>query len=68
MSGEFNHIIIDKFRDLYTDGYRCINYEVDEKDHLFTVYLKNFEKENSEILKCDAEEGMILKNYIDRLS
>lgn len=68
MGGEFNHIIIDKLKNLYDEGYRCINYEVNEKDHLFIVYLKNFEKENTETLKCNVEEGAILKNYIDRLS
>lgn len=68
MSSGFNHTIIDNFRDLYDQGYRCINYEVDEKDNLFTVYLKNFEKENTKTLKCNAEEGMVLKNYIDRIS
>lgn len=68
MSSGFNHTIVDNFRDLYDQGYRCINYEVDEKDNLFTVYLKNFEKENTKTLKCNAEEGMVLKNYIDRIS
>lgn len=68
MSGEFNYAIIDKFKYLYDEGYRCINYEVSEGDCLFTVYLKNFEKEDTETLKCNVEEGAILKDYIDRLS
>lgn len=68
MGGEFNYPIIENFRELYDEGYRCINYEIDEKDALFTVYLKNFEKENIKTLKCNAKEGMILKNYIDRIS
>ncbi len=68
MGRELNHVIIDRFKNLYDEGYRCINYEVDEKDNLFMVYLKNFEKENTRTLECDVEEGVILKNYIDRLS
>ncbi len=68
MGGEPCYAIIDRFKNLYDEGYRCINYEVDEKDNLFMVYLKNFEKENIRTLKCDAEEGVILKNYIDTLS
>lgn len=68
MSGEFNHKVIDNFRSLYADGFRCIKYEIDERDNLFTVYLKDFDKEDSKVLKFNAEEGTILKNYIDRLS
>lgn len=68
MSGEFNYPIIDNFRELHDNGYRCINYEIDQKDDQFTVYLKNFEKEDIKTLKCNHEDGMILKNYIDRIS
>ncbi|MDI9476360.1 MAG: hypothetical protein ACOX0L_08735 [Natronincolaceae bacterium] len=67
MNEEPNLIITDKFKHLYDDGYRCINYEINKEDHLFTVYLKNFETEEIQTLKCDTEEGIILKNYIDRL-
>ncbi len=68
MNGEFNCPIIDDFKNLYYDGYRCINYEIDDKDDKFTVYLKNFEKESTKILKCNPKDGMVLKNYIDRMS
>ncbi len=68
MNKEPNHIIINKFRHLYDDGYRCINYEINKENHLFTVYLKNFESENIQTLKCNTEEGIVLKNYIDKLS
>lgn len=68
MAEGFDAPIIASFRGLYEDGYRCISYEVDEIDNLFTVYLKNFEKEHSETLKCNASEGATLKDYIDRTS
>lgn len=68
MDSDFNHTIIDEFKSLYDEGYRCINYEANEKDNLFTVYLKNFEKENISTLECDTGEGAVLKNYIDELS
>ena len=68
MSREFNDTTADRFKELYDDGYRCINYEIDEKEHFFTVYLKNFESEKTETLKCNAEEGAILREYIDNLS
>ena len=68
MSGEFDYPIIDDFQQLYEDGYRCINYEANANDDQFTVYLKNFEQEKTMVLKCCPKEGMILKNYIDRIS
>ena len=68
MGREFSDMVTDKFKRLYEDGYRCINYETDEKGHLFTVYLKNFENEKTETLECNAEDGAILKKHIDRLS
>lgn len=67
MSSEFDYPVIEKFRGLYDNGFRCIKYEVDETDDLFTVYLKNFENENTDTIKCNPEDGMILKNYIDRM-
>ncbi|MFW5648070.1 MAG: hypothetical protein ACOCG5_03215 [Candidatus Alkaliphilus sp. MAG34] len=68
MDKESNHAIINEFKHLYDEGYRCINYETDGKDHLFTIYLKNFEKEDTRTIRCDAEKGAILKNYINKLS
>ncbi len=68
MKKEFDYMIVNEFKGLYDKGYRCINYEVDKTDNSFTVFLKNFEKENSKTLKCSIDEGNILKNYIDGLS
>ena len=67
MSREINENILDRFKDLYDGGYRCINYETNKDDSSFTVYLKNFEKEDIRTLKCKIEERAILKNYIDKL-
>ncbi len=60
--------IIQDFQSSYEKGYRCIFFETDERDHLFTVYLKNFDTENIKILKCKEEEGEALKNYIQELN
>lgn len=68
MGEKFDYAIIDRFKNLYDGGYRCINYEVNEKNNLFTVYLKNFERETTETLECNSEDGIILRNYIDGLS
>lgn len=68
MYGDFDSPIIKNFKDLYDNGYRCILYEVDEKDNLFTVHLKNFQSEDTTVFKCNPDEGVILQNYIDRLS
>ncbi len=59
---------IKDFQDSYNEGFRCIFYETNEKDHQFTVYLKNFNTENIKILKCSEGEGAQLKSYIDELS
>lgn len=68
MGREFNNRAMKRLKNLYNEGYRCINYEINERDDLFTVYLKNFEREDTETLKCNVGEGMILRDYIDRLS
>lgn len=68
MNREFSDTVTDRFKRLYDDGYKCINYEIDGKKHIFTVYLKNFESEKIETLECNAEEGTALKKHIDRLS
>ncbi|MCC5908992.1 MAG: hypothetical protein JJT76_00965 [Clostridiaceae bacterium] len=68
MHGDFNSPVVKNFKDLYDEGYRCILYEVDEKDDLFTVHLKNFQNEDIRVFKCEADDGAVLKNYIDRLS
>lgn len=68
MHGDFDSPIIQNFKDLYDDGYRCILYEVDEVDNLFTVHLKNFQSEGTKVFKCSADDGVILQSYINRLS
>ncbi|SDL30573.1 hypothetical protein SAMN05660472_02983 [Natronincola ferrireducens] len=68
MYGDFDSPIIKNFKALYDEGYRCILYEVDKQDNLFTVHLKNFQNENTKLFKCNSEEGAVLQNYIDRLS
>ncbi len=60
--------IINDFQSSYEEGYRCIFYETDERDQLFTVYLKNFDTENVKILKCKEKEGEELINYINKLN
>lgn len=59
--------ILEDFQNSYEKGYRCVFYETDERDHLFTVYLKNFDTENIKILKCKEQESDALRNYIDQL-
>ncbi len=68
MYKDLNSSIIKDFKSLYDEGYRCILYEVDERDNQFTVHLKNFEREEVKIFKCNPADGAILQNYIDRLS
>ncbi len=68
MNGDFDSPVIQNFKGLYDEGYRCILYEVDEKDNQFTVRLKNFQNEETMVFKCNPMDGVILQNYIDRLS
>ena len=68
MNIDFQAPIIKSFKEVHDEGYRCILYEIDEEDNQFTVHLKNFEEEKTRTLKCDPEEGLVLKSYIDRLS
>lgn len=64
---EYYNNSIENFKELYENGYRCIFYEIDEKDHFFTVYLKNFENEDIKTIKTGEEEGEELKEYIDKM-
>ena len=32
MNREISDTVTDRFKKLYDDGYRCINYEIDEKN------------------------------------
>ena len=64
----FDSTVIKNFKEYYDQGYRSILYEVDEDDNMFTVHLKNFNNERTKLIKCEADDGQILKNYIDRLT
>ncbi|WP_157047117.1 hypothetical protein [Alkaliphilus metalliredigens] len=67
----YNHSdtpIAEDFQQLYEQGYRCIYYELHEKDQFFIAHLKNFENEDIRELKCSIEDGTNLKNYIDNLN
>ncbi|MDR5659237.1 hypothetical protein RH915_07015 [Serpentinicella sp. ANB-PHB4] len=68
MNINFNSEPIKNFKAYYDTGYRCILYEVDQQDNLFTVYLKNFNTEDTRVLKYTPDDGYVLKNYIDRLT
>lgn len=61
MNEEPNLIITDKFKHLYDDGYRCINYEINKEDHLFTVYLKTLKQRKSKHLNVILKKGLSLK-------
>ena len=53
-------------KNLYQDGYRCIYYDKLENSH--TIYLKNFDSENSTTIELEDEnEFSQFKNYIDSL-
>lgn len=56
----------NKLKDLYEDGYRCIYHDcVDEN---YTIYLKNFDSENSEVIELkDTEEFNQFQNYMNDL-
>jgi len=57
----FNNI-----KDLYEDGYRCIYY--DGADSNRTIYLKNFDSEDSKVLEVnDEKEFSQFQSYIDDL-
>lgn len=67
MDKELDNKVIDQFKNLYADGFRCIKYEFGENDSSFTLYLKDFHRESSKVLKYNTEEGAVLKKYIDGL-
>lgn len=63
MGDKFNHL-----KKLYEDGYRCIYYD-STKNEVFTVYLKNFDVEKSEVVEIeDSHEFNEFKSYIDDLN
>lgn len=56
----------NELKNLYEDGYRCIYYDKVENNH--TIYLKNFDNENSTVIELsDENEFSQFKNYIDSL-
>ncbi|SHH56191.1 hypothetical protein [Tepidibacter thalassicus] len=62
MNDKLNHL-----KKLYEDGYRCIYYD-SNKNEVFTVYLKNFEQEKSEVIEIEnPQEFNEFKSYIDDL-
>ncbi|MGL6104721.1 hypothetical protein [Romboutsia sp.] len=51
---------------LYEDGYRCIYYDQVNNSH--TIYLKNFDSEDSQVVELDDEnEFSQFQAYIDDL-
>ena len=56
----------NKLKDLYEDGYRCIYHNC--VDDNYTIYLKNFDSENSEVVELDdANEFNQFQSYMDDL-
>ena len=59
-----------KFNDvknLYEDGYRCIYHDTSQEQR-YTIYLKNFYNEKSEVVELDDEnEFNQFKDYINNL-
>ena len=53
-------------KSLYEDGYRCIYYDKLENNH--TIYLKNFDNENSTVIELEDEnEFSQFQDYINVL-
>ena len=53
-------------KSLYDDGYRCIYYDKLENNH--TIYLKNFDNENSTVIELEDEnEFSQFQDYINDL-
>ena len=53
-------------KNLYEDGYRCIYNDKLENNH--TIYLKNFDNENSTVIELEDEnEFSQFQNYINDL-
>ena len=53
-------------KSFYEDGYRCIYYDKLENNH--TIYLKNFDNENSTVIELEDEnEFSQFQDYINDL-
>ena len=58
--------IFNTLKNLYEDGYRCIYYDKLENNH--TIYLKNFDSENSKVVELiDENEFSQFQDYINDL-
>ncbi len=56
----------NKLKDLYEDGYRCIYHDC--VDNNYTIYLKNFDSENSEVVELnDSNEFDQFQSYMNDL-
>ncbi|WP_325275672.1 hypothetical protein [Romboutsia sp.] len=56
----------NKLKDLYEDGYRCIYHDCVNNN--YTIYLKNFDSENSEIVELtDSNEFNQFQSYMNDL-
>ena len=56
----------DAINTIYEDGYRCIYYDKLENNH--TIYLKNFDNENSTVIELEDEnEFSQFQDYINDL-
>ncbi len=56
---------MDKLKQLYENGYKCIKYE-DNSDGELKAYFKNFEEEKiEELVSYDESEITQIKNYVD---
>ncbi|MGL5311682.1 MAG: hypothetical protein ACRC92_00405 [Peptostreptococcaceae bacterium] len=56
----------NELKNLYEDGYRCIYHDQANSNH--TVYLKNFDSEDSQVLEVEDEnEFSQFQAYMDDL-
>ncbi len=53
-------------KNLYEDGYRCIYYDKAENNH--TIYLKNFDNENSTVIEFELEDDMDFSRFQDYIN
>lgn len=60
--------IIKDMKEFIDNGYRCIYYEIEDTDNMFTVYLKNFSTEKVKVLKCEKSYEGEIRLFIDQLT
>ena len=56
----------DTLKNLYQDGYRCIYYDKLENNH--TIYLKNFDNENSITIELELEDENEFSQFQDYIN